>query len=92
MSQEHCHVVNRHRAASVLMELVSKGDSTILINQRNKGLLRKAPLINSLLNCGPSASLAKDKREKYLSSGGLPSLHVETETYCFAISAETYSC
>lgn len=74
MCQERCLLVSRNRAASVLMKLASKGRRWD-INQpeKKKDLLRKAPLISSLLNCGPSASPAKDKREKNLSSGGLPS-------------------
>lgn len=40
---------------------MSKRASKILTNQRNKSLLGKAALTKSLLNCGPSAFLAKDK-------------------------------
>lgn len=58
-----------------------------------KAFLRKVAPINPLLNCIPSASLAKDESEKaHISSGGMLFLHVDIETYCFAIPAETHSC
>lgn len=48
--------------------------------------------INPLLNCVLPASLAKDKSEKaHISSGGMLFLHVDIETYCFAIPAETHT-
>lgn len=84
MCQELCHMVTRNRAASVLMELVSKRGREILINQRKKGHLRKAPLIKSLFNWGPSASLAQEKCGKFWC---IPSLHVDPKTSCFALSA-----
>lgn len=84
MCQELCHMVIRNRAASVFTELVSKGGREILINQREKALLRKTPLINSLFGWGPSASLAQEKCGKFW---WIPSLHAEIKTYCFAIPA-----
>lgn len=66
-------MVSGNRATSVLMEPVLEGGSEILITQRDKGLGREAAFHSSLVNCGPSASLAKDKRETDSSSGGLPS-------------------